>query len=281
MKWFKRLLVAALAVLIVLVVGAGGLALYDSQAAEDSAAVSNVTFEAEDGTLINGYLAMPPAQATDDNPNTPSAPYPAVLMVHEWWGLNAEITEMADMLAEQGYVVLAPDTYRGKVATTVPGALALRLAAEEERVNADMRAAFAFLAAHEQVDAGRIAVMGFCYGGGVALRHAIDNPDIKAVINLYGDTVDDPQAFGALLESKAPVLGIFGEIDAQIPLTEVEAFRVALEAAELPHFVIVYGDEGHAFVNPDSIADVGGAYEAWMRILRFLRENLMYAPVSM
>ncbi len=281
MKWLKRLLVAALLVLIVLVVGAGGLALYDSQAAEDSAAVSNVTFEAEDGTLINGYLALPPAPGTEGSSNTQSPPYPAVLMVHEWWGLNAEITEMADLLAEQGYVVLAPDTYRGKVATTVPGALALRLSADSARVNADMRAAFAFLASHEQVDPERIGVMGFCYGGGVALRHAIDNPDIKAVVNLYGDTVDDPQALGAIRENKTPVLGIFGELDAQIPLTEVEAFRVALEAAELPHFVIVYGDVGHAFVNPTAIEEEDVAYEAWMRILRFLRENLMNAPVSM
>ncbi len=274
MKWLKRVLVTALVVLIVLVLGAGGLALYDSQAGEDSAAVSNITFEAEDGTLINGYLALPDVEGQN-------APYPAVLMVHEWWGLNAEITEMADLLAEQGYVVLAPDTYRGKVATSVPGALTLRLSADTERVNADMRAAFAFLAAHEQVDAGRIGVMGFCYGGGVALRHGIDNPRVSAVVNLYGDTVDDPQALGALLESQTPVLGVFGELDAQIPLTEVEAFRVTLEEAGLPHFVIVYGEVGHAFVNPETIQEPGSAQDAWLRILRFLEENLKQAPVSM
>lgn len=264
MKWVRRLGVAALLILIVLVIGVGALALYDSQMGEDSADVSNVTFTAQDGTPINGYLAVPEG---DGN-------YPAVIMVHEWWGLNAEITHMADLLSAEGYVVLAPDTYRGSVATSVPGALTLRLSADEARVDSDMSAAYAFLASQPQVDAERIAVMGFCYGGGVALRHGMDNPDVQAVINLYGDTVDDAGAFGALLQSESPVLGIFGAEDQQIPLAEVRAFEDALAQTAIPHTVTVYDGVGHAFVNPETIAAGGAAQEAWAQILAFLGEHL-------
>ncbi len=254
-------LVITVAVLLLVVVG---VVVGDSQAFEGARDVTNVEYPAADGSTLVGYLAQPEGDST---------PRPAVLMVHEWWGLTAELAEMADILAEQGYVVLAPDTYRGRVATTVPGALALRISADTARVDGDMQGAFDYLASLPNVDPQRIAVMGFCYGGGVALRHGVNNPQIVATINLYGETVDDPANFGALLTTGRPVLGIFGADDAQIPVSEAEAFADALTEAGIPGEVTIYPGVGHAFVNPQTISD-GAARDAWAQITAFLADNL-------
>lgn len=263
----RKILLSIVIIIAVAIIAVAGLLVGDSQAFETAGDVTNVEYPAADGTTLVGYLAQP------ELPEGSEA-RPAVLMVHEWWGLNAEITEMVDRLAAEGYVVLAPDTYRGRAATTVPGALALRISADEARVDSDMQAAFDYLASLPTVDAARIAVMGFCYGGGVALRHGVNNAQIVGTINLYGDTIDDPTAFGALLTSERPVLGIFGEQDAQIPVSEVQAFDAALDEAEIANEVIIYPGVGHAFVNPHTIDEGGAALEAWETILSFLDANL-------
>lgn len=264
MKRLIRILLGLAAALLIVVVAFAAFMMADAFAGSSAASVSNTTFTAADGTEVVAYLAQPEEEGT----------YPAVIMVHEWWGLNAEIVEMAEKLAAEGYVVLAPDTYRGRVADTVPGAIALRVSAPVERVNADMQAAYDYLAGLPGVDPTRIAVMGFCYGGGVALRHALENPAIRATINLYGDTVDTPDGFGELLTSGSPVLGIFGEQDAQIPVAEVKAFEAALGQTDIPHTVTIYPGVGHAFVNPETIAAGGAAAEAWAQILEFLDGSL-------
>lgn len=200
--------------------------------------------------------------------------YPAVLMVHEWWGLNEEMTEMADILAAEGYVVLAVDTYRGVLATTVPAAIAARTSADPVRVDSDMQAAYAYLASLPFVDVENIGVIGFCYGGGVALRHGTQNAEITAVVDLYGETIDDPEGFGALLENGAEVLGIFGSEDEQFPAERIEAFDMALTDAGVVHAVTVYDGVGHAFVNPEALETTEQAQDAWDQVLTFLEENL-------
>jgi carboxymethylenebutenolidase len=263
---FKRILIGLLLVMVVVVVIGGGLIAADAFGGAQSTDVTNVVYPAQDGTELYGYLAVP--EGADGEK------YPAVLMVHEWWGLTAEITKMADTLAEEGYVVLAPDTYRGRVATTVPAAITLRVTVPEERVDSDMQAAYEYLIALPEVDRLRVGVIGFCYGGGVALRHAVQNPQIAATVNLYGDTIDNPQEFGALLESGKPLLGIFGEDDQQIPVSEVEAFDAALDEAGIPNEVTIYPGVGHAFVNPETILEVGAAQDAWTQIIAFFDEHL-------
>lgn len=264
-KRIRRFLVFVFIVLVALIViGAGAIAA-DTLAGAQAGDVSNVAYSAADGTQLVGYLARPEG-ATDR--------LPAVLMVHEWWGLTAEIKEMADKLAEQGYIVLAPDTYRGRVASTVPGALALRLTVPKERVSADMQAAYEYLTAQPGIDVGRVGVIGFCYGGGVALRFATINQGVAATVNLYGDVITDPQGFGMLLRTGRPVLGIFGALDAQIPVAEPEAMQKALAAAAIPHEVKIYPGVGHAFVNPETIRAGGAAQEAWAQILGFFEKHL-------
>jgi carboxymethylenebutenolidase len=260
----KRVLIGLLVLVLAVVVIGGGLVAADAFGGAQATDVTNVTFASEDGTTLHGYLAQPEGDEA----------LPAVLMVHEWWGLNAEITEMADLLAEEGYVVLAPDTYRGRVATTVPAAITLRVTVPEERVDSDIQAAYEYLRSLPNVDPERIGVIGFCYGGGVVLRHATQNPEIAATINLYGDTIADADGFGALAESGKPLLGIFGEEDAQIPVSEVELFDAALDEAGIPNEVLIYPGVGHAFVNPETLAEEGAAREAWGEILGFFELNL-------
>lgn len=266
MKTLLRVVLGLLVTLVVLILGFVGVMLADALALDEAATVTNVSYPAADGSPLIGYLAQP-ADSTDE-------PRPAVLMVHEWWGLNHEITEMADLLAEEGYVVLAPDTYRGRLATSIPGALFLRIGAPVERVNSDMQAAYDYLVMQPGVDPARVAVMGFCYGGGVALRHATVNPQIAATINLYGDMIETVDGFGALLTSGKPLLGIFGEVDQQIPVSEVEAFRQTLAETTIPHQVTIYPGVGHAFVNPQSITQPGAAQDAWKAIRVFLAAAL-------
>lgn len=265
MKWIRRILIGALLLLVILVLGVAGVIAVDSALSESATDFTNVTYAAQDGTTLHGYLAEPEGDG----------PFPGVLMVHEWWGLRPEIIEKADKLAEEGYVVLAPDTYRGATTTLVPRAIFLRVTVPTDRADSDMQAAFDYLAGLDTVDADSIGVMGFCYGGGVALRHAINNPQIAATVNLYGDTVSDPAAFGALLnEDAGPVLGIFGAEDQQIPVSEVNDFEAALAEAGIEHIVTIYPDVGHAFVQPDTMAAGGAALEAWEQIVAFFDTHL-------
>ncbi len=263
----RRLLLVLLALLVLVIIGVVGFAAADALAQDSSADVTNVTYPADDGVMIGGYLALPPGAES-------AAGLPAVIMVHEWWGLNAEIVELADLLAAEGYVVLAPDTYRGNVATTIPGALLLRVTASVDRVNLDMRAATLYLLNELQVDPARVGIMGFCYGGGVALRYATINSTFSGVINLYGDTITNLADFGLLSTTHNPILGIFGEEDQQIPVDDVLAFNEALGNAQIPHEVTIYPNVGHAFVNPTNLESVPEAQQAWAQILAFLETNI-------
>lgn len=264
MKWLKRIIAIILTIVLGAIVFVGAWMFIDSQFGASAQDVTNIEITTEDGETIYAYLAQPEEEGT----------YPGIIMVHEWWGLTAEITEMAERLAEEGYVVIAPDTYRNKTASTVPGALFLRLTVPEDRVDADMQSAYDYLLGLDNVDNASVGVIGFCYGGGVALRHSVQNPDILATINLYGDTIANPDEFGALAESGQPLLGIFGAEDVSIPLEEVNAFENALNDADIPNTISIYDGVGHAFVNPTTIDEGGAAAEAWQEILNFFETNV-------
>lgn len=270
-KWFRILGIGALMVVLVPVVGVLILFGVESAFGMQVSDVANVRYTGADGVELMAYLALPEGEGT----------FPAVLMVHEWWGLNEEITHMADRLAQEGYVVLAMDTYRGQVTSQIPRAIFLRVTMPEAQVDQDMQSAYEYLISLPQVDTERIGGIGFCYGGGVILRHATRNPALRATINLYGATIDDPQAFGALLtEDAGAVLGIFGSADAQIPLQRVEAFEMALQEAGILHQVTVYEDMPHAFLQPDNIDEDGAPRDAWLEILDFFALHLAEIPVG-
>lgn len=225
---------------------------------------TNVTYSNSDGTEVQGYLAVPDGDG----------PFPAVLMIHEWWGLNEDVTIMADALSEEGYVVLAPDALRGELATSVPAAIALNAGTPDEQIHADLDGALAFLMDHESVDPRRIATMGFCFGGRHSMRLGIRSTGLAAVITLYGsDLVTEPSELGNMAEN-GPVLGIFGEDDGSIPLSEVEAFGEALQQSGVEHTITVYPEVGHAFVKSSTYQNDGAAGEAWDQVVAFLARAL-------
>jgi carboxymethylenebutenolidase len=224
----------------------------------------NVTFTSGDGTDVGGYLATPSG----------SGPHPAVLMIHEWWGLNVDVTRLADALAAEGYVVLAPDAFRGSLAQTAQEAMAQLRSTPQEQIAMDLDAAVDFLKTHQAVDADRVATMGFCFGGTQSMYLGTRTPGLAAVVTLYGSgPIQEPDALG-MIPDNAPVLGIFGEEDGSIPLSEVDGFERALNARDVDNTISVYSGVGHAFVKSTTY-DQGGAPEAaWNELVAFFDDTL-------
>jgi carboxymethylenebutenolidase len=201
-----------------------------------------------------------------------NGPFPAVVMVHEFWGLRQEIVDKAKLLSNEGYVVIAPDTYRNQRTDWLPRAIFLSATTPKDRVNLDMTTVFATLEQRVDIDPKRIAVMGFCYGGSVALNFSLSNPRVAATGIFYGQVVTSAQILKRL---PGPVLGVFGGADASIPLENVKAFEAGLEAAKIPHEVKVYDGMGHAFVKGVAEIKAGGAQgQAWNQLKLFLERYL-------
>jgi carboxymethylenebutenolidase len=198
--------------------------------------------------------------------------FPAVVMVHEFWGLRQEIVDKAKLLAQDGYVVIAPDTYRNQRTDWIPRAIYLSASTSKDRVNDDMNEVFAWLEAQANVDPKRIAVMGFCYGGTVALNFSLSNPRVAATGVFYGQLVTDAEILKRL---PGPVLGVFGGADASIPPEKVRAFESGLEAANIPHEIKIYDGMGHAFVQSVAEIEAGGPQgQAWAQLKAFLNRSL-------
>lgn len=264
MKWIKRIslgLVAALSVLILLF---AGVIVFDSIFGTDSTELTNVTYTDEVGTELHGYLALPEGEGS----------HPAVLLIHEWWGLNEGITILADALAAEGYAVLAVDAYRGNVTEQIPRALWLRLTTPEEQVFNDVDAGLAYLLNHEMVDAEHVASMGFCFGGGHSLQLGMrESENLALTIMYYGAVETNPELLRPLVDNQ-PVLGIFGEEDATIPVDNVLEFEAALNSLDIPNEITIYDDVGHAFLNEENYDQPGAAGDAWQQTLRFLQREL-------
>jgi carboxymethylenebutenolidase len=197
---------------------------------------------------------------------------PGIVVIQEWWGLNAQIRDVARRLAREGYVAIVPDLFHGKVATDPEQAHVLTRGLEEDRAYADLEAAVAWLRASPQVADRKIGVIGFCLGGGYAQGLALRDRSLAAAVMFYGSPVTDAKALGAL---RCPLQAHFGEQDDGIPLEKVEALRAGLEKAGKEGEVFLYAGAGHAFMNdarPSYHRDA--ARQAWARTLAFLQKQL-------
>ena len=206
---------------------------------------------------------------------TPSGkgPFPAIIVVHEWWGLNDWVKEQASKLADQGYVALAIDLYRGKVATTSDMAHELMRGVPEDRAKRDLHAAFAFLQSQSSVRKDRIGAIGWCMGGGYSLDVALQEANLAADVLNYGHLATDPEA---LKKINAPILGLFGGKDQGITPDDVHKFEAAMKQLGKKVEIKIYDDAGHAFENPNNKAGYRAedAADAWKRTVAFLAENL-------
>jgi len=199
-------------------------------------------------------------------------PFPAIVVIHEWWGLNDWVKEQASKLADQGYLALAVDFYRGKVATTRDEAHELSRA-PSDRVKRDAQAAFAYLQSRADVKKDKIGAIGWCWGGGYSLQLAIEEPTLAADVINYGDVSASPDE---LKKINAPILGLFGAHDQGITPDDVKKFGEELDKLGKKGDITVYPDAGHGFQNPVN----GAGYkpedtaDAWSKILMFFAQHL-------
>jgi carboxymethylenebutenolidase len=229
--------------------------------ATSAAAGERVTFTRGDETL-SGYLALPAGEG----------PFPGLVVIHEWWGLDEQTRKEADRFAAEGHVALAVDLYRGRATSDPEEAHELSRGLPLDRAEGDLRAAFAFLRAHPKVAGRPVGSLGWCMGGGFSLRLAQVEPDLAAAVVYYGRLATEE---AALRPVRAPVLGLFGAEDRGIPVDSVRAFEARMKALDKPVEIHVYPGAGHAFANPTRPSfREDAARDAAERVRAFLRARL-------
>ena len=215
------------------------------------------------GARTHGYLAVPE-----------SGSGPGVLVLQEWWGLVDHIKEICDRLAEEGFTALAPDMYHGDCATDPDEAGRLMMALEVPKVAADLRGAIEFLRNHDACGSARVATLGFCLGGQLALYGACENGgSVGACVNFYGV---HPSIKPDVSKLECPVLGLFAERDGFVTAEVVTDLQQRLTAAGKTHDFKTYAGIDHAFFNdtrPD-VYDEAAAGDAWDRTIEFLKSHL-------
>lgn len=206
-------------------------------------------------------------------------PLPALIVIHEWWGLNDGVRAMADRLAAAGYIVLAVDLFGGRVAGNPPEARKLMMEVLENPKDAEENIRQAYRFVRDTAGAPRIAALGWCFGGTWAFNAALLFPEeLDAAVIYYGQVPSDPEQLERL---EVPILGHFGAEDRSIPLETVEDFRKALESTGVTHEIRIYPDVGHAFANPSGNSyDARAAGEAWKLSLAFLEQHLATASTA-
>jgi len=217
-----------------------------------------------DEQLIYGHFVFPADMVE---------PLPALIVVHEWWGLNDGVRAMADRVAAEGYIVLAIDLFDGNAAITSADARGLMLDVVEhpENANDNIRQAYRFL--KETAGAPRVGALGWCFGGGWSLNTAMLFPDdLDAAVIYYGQVTDDEDQLRPIT---APILGIFAADDRGIRVESVRAFEKALENLRKEYEIEIYPGVGHAFANPTgNNYNAKVAERAWDRTLEFLDQHL-------
>ncbi len=221
----------------------------------------SIEFAANGGTA-SGYLARPAA----------GGPYPGVVVIQEWWGLNPNICDIANRIAAEGYAALAPDLFHGAVTSEPDEAQKLMMSLQEPNALVDMSGAVAALQARDDVRADRIGVTGFCLGGGMSLLLAMNNPAVTAAAPFYGV----PGAgMGGAANIRGAVMGFYAGHDDWVNAEVVDGIRAALDGAGVRNQIHVYPDSQHGFFNDTSdVHDPAAAADAWTKLTAFFAAEL-------
>lgn len=219
--------------------------------------------DVEYGEGHHGYLARP----------ADAGVHPGVILIHEWWGLNDHIRDMARRFAEQGYVALAVNLYDTEATTDPAVARELTGAVQADTVAAfaNLADAVAYLKRQPYVAQDRLASVGWCFGGGWSYQMAKNDLGTRASVMYYGRFMPEDD----LSHMRADILGHFGEKDTGILVDDVREFQAKLATLAGDHAVYIYPNAGHAFAN-----DTGANYDpeaaelAWQRTLEFLAREL-------
>lgn len=211
---------------------------------------------------ISAYFALPKGKG----------PFPALIVIHEWWGLSDWIRKNADEFADSGFAALAVDLYKGRSTSDPAEAHELARGLPADRAIRDIKSAFTYLQSLPQVEKNKIGSIGWCMGGGFSLQAALNIPNLNACVVNYGSLVTDDE----IKKINCPILGIFGEKDRGISPNDVKKFEESLKDAGKNEKIIIYRNVGHAFMNPGN--KEGYSFEtshlAWDEIYTFLNKNL-------
>jgi carboxymethylenebutenolidase len=227
-----------------------------------AAKTETVTYKSGNET-VKGYLAMPAKPGR----------YPGLVVIHEWWGQTPWVREEARKFADQGYVALAIDLYRGKVTSNPKQAAQWSSTLPKDRAVRDLKAAYAYLASRRDVEADKIGSVGWCFGGGYSLVLAENEPRLAACIVNYGELSTDPAVIDSI---HAPVLGNFGAADQVIKPAEVRNFEMAMRKAGKSLNAKIYPGAPHAFQNPGNKPGYRpeATMDSWNRMVAFLHKEL-------
>ena len=221
-----------------------------------------VTYKSGDEN-VSGYLYQPQGKG----------PFPAIVVIHEWWGLNDWVKEQASKFADQGYVTLAVDLYRGKVATTADEAHELSRGLPQDRATRDLLAAANYLRSQKNVKREKVGAIGWCMGGGYALDLAVNDGKLAAAVINYGHLATETDT---LKKINAPILGLFGGKDRGIPVESVQKFAEELKKLGKTVDITVYPEAGHAFENPNNKQGyrADDAADAWSKQVKWFAKYL-------
>lgn len=212
-----------------------------------------------------GYLAVPESGSGQ-----------GLIVLQEWWGLVPHIKDVADRFATAGYVTLAPDLYKGETTTSPDEAGQMLMALNIEQSAKDLQTAADFLLNHEAVTSTKLAVVGFCMGGQLALLAATVSDSIGAVVDFYGIHPNVHPDFSKL---NAPILGIFGEKDSFVTPEAVKQLQAQIKQAGGTIETHTYPNVEHAFFNNTrpEVYNSEAAEDAWQRTIGFLQQQLARA----
>ena len=195
----------------------------------------------------------------------------AIIVIHEWWGLNKWVKERTANLAANGHVALAVDLYQGKVTADPSEARKLKRGLPKDRAMHDLKAAFDYLAVRSDVDPKHIGSLGWSMGGGLALQLAIHEPRLAACVVNYGPL---PTNLVDIQKINARVLGIFGSLDRGISPHKVRVFETSMIAVKKSVDIEIYDGAGHAFESPANKSGYRpkATADAWYRTLKFFQQ---------
>lgn len=219
---------------------------------------------AANGDKAPGYLARPEGNG------------PGVVVIQEWWGLNAHVKDVAERFAKAGFVALAPDLYRGQVATEPDEARKLAMELQYPQAQKDMQGAVDYLLAQSFVQPKNVGMVGFCMGGRLTGLMSFNGKNISASVAFYGVTaLSDEDA----AKVSSPLLSIYGETDQGYAPEMIRENERKLTAAGKPHETIVYPGAPHAFFNDSRphIYKPDAAEDAWEKTLAWFRRYLASA----
>jgi carboxymethylenebutenolidase len=214
---------------------------------------------------LRAYVARP----------TEGGPHPGLVLAHEWNGVSKALVKTADLLAKEGYVVIVPDLLDGRQSNWLPSNLYAVLSVSEAKAAPAMSTATTWLGKQTDVDPTKIGVVGFSFGGGVALHEGATNKQIAATAMFYGYPPSDPEKFRGM----NPVMAVYAQKDGSIKPAAVSSFDQVLAAANVKHQSFTYPDVDHSFMsNTSAFTQPGPTADAWTDLLNFLSEHL--APSS-